>query len=892
MTFDSRADSIPRTRIDEADTMRDNSRRRKRRLGFDSLECRRLLSVTPNDTYYPLQWALNNPNGVDIDAPEAWSLNTGSPSVIVAVIGTTGVDMTNPDLADKLWTNPTPNSDARYPNALHGWDFDANSPAITDTNGHDTNVAGIIAAQAANGQGIAGVSWGSPLMVLKAGTLNGEAAAVDFAVAHGAKVINMSVGWGESPLFFQVDPLYQAIQRAMSSGVVVVAAAGNAGVTGSTSSPGQDLGVLTSQSYTVAPASYRLPNMISVAAVDSSGNLSGFSNYGATTVDLAAPGENIETTGLGDGYISWAAGTSFAAPYVSGVVALVMSQHPEFTPQQVVQRVVSTTKPLPGLAGKTISGGMVNAYNSLLAGLPVSPSGLTAKSNGSNEIDLAWTPSSSTFTTGYKIERSLDGVAWTQIAVVSAATTSYQDFGLSGSTRHSYRVVATSTYAGDSAPGNVVAVATAAAPAGSIGIDAGGGASGAYAADTGFVGGSLYSTTAAIDTSAVTDPAPRAVYQTERYGNFTYNVAGLSPGGTYDVRLDFAEIYYNAPGQRIFNVAINGASVLKNFDLVATTGGIDRAVAYTFKATANPSGAIAIAFTSIVDNAKVSGIRVTPSTPSIPTSPVPVDLAQGRPTYSSTVEGPGYAPGLATDGDGTTRWSSGQWMLGTNTGWIYVDLGTTANIGKVVLDWERAYAVDFQIQVSDDARNWTTLKSVTGNSSGGWQDYSGLNGTGRYVRVYCTRMNATSNYSLYDFQVFGTTSAPPTDLAQGKTAASSTTEGPGYSAANAVDGDGTTRWSSGQWMQATGIGWISVDLGSSMNINEVVLDWERAYAVDFQIQVSDDATNWTTLKSVTGNSSGGWQDYSGLNGTGRYVRIYCTRMNATLNYSLYAFNVY
>ena len=93
-------------------------------------------------------------------------------------------------------------------------------------------------------------------------------------------------------------------------------------------------------------------------------------------------------------------------------------------------------------------------------------------------------------------------------------------------------------------------------------------------------------------------------------------------------------------------------------------------------------------------------------------------------------------------------------MQGTSVGWIYVDLGTSTAISEVVLNWEAAYAVDFQIQVSSDATNWTTLRTVTGNASGGWQDYTGLNETGRYVRILCTRMNSTANYSLFDFNVF------------------------------------------------------------------------------------------------------------------------------------------
>jgi thermitase len=261
-------------------------------LRFEILETRTLLSVTPNDTYYPQQWGLNNSNNVDVDAPQAWDLNTGSSSVIVAAIGITGVDLTNPDLTNRIWTNPNPNSDPNYPGAVHGWNFITNSPTITDTDGHDTNVAGIVAAQTNNSQGIAGVTWGCPFMPLVANTYLEDAAVVNFAVAHGAKVINMSFAYSESSVHFSSDLLYQAIQNAASSGVVCVAAAGNGGTSGSTSNPGQDLATL---SPTVCPAAFRLPNMINVAAVDSSGNLTSFSNYGATTVDLGAPGFNIYT---------------------------------------------------------------------------------------------------------------------------------------------------------------------------------------------------------------------------------------------------------------------------------------------------------------------------------------------------------------------------------------------------------------------------------------------------------------------------------------------------------------------------------------------------------------------------------------------------------------------
>jgi hypothetical protein len=150
------------------------------------------------------------------------------------------------------------------------------------------------------------------------------------------------------------------------------------------------------------------------------------------------------------------------------------------------------------------------------------------------------------------------------------------------------------------------------AAAKSVLINAGGSASGSFAADGFFSGGTTSSTTAAIDTSLVTNPAPPPVYQTERYGTFTYTITGLTPGANYTVRLDFAEIYWTQVGQRVFNVAINGTQVLTNFDIIAAAGGPNRAIAKTFTATADSSGDITIAFTSVVNYAKISGIEIIP----------------------------------------------------------------------------------------------------------------------------------------------------------------------------------------------------------------------------------------------------------------------------------------
>jgi len=142
-------------------------------------------------------------------------------------------------------------------------------------------------------------------------------------------------------------------------------------------------------------------------------------------------------------------------------------------------------------------------------------------------------------------------------------------------------------------------------------ISAGGPAAGAFAADTDFSGGTVSGgTTATINTSQVSNPAPMSVYQHGRYGNMTYTIANLTPGATYTVQLDFVEYYWNAPGQRVFNVAINGTQVLSNFDIFAAAGGKDIAIARSFTATASSSGTITIAFTSLVDNAMIDGIEI------------------------------------------------------------------------------------------------------------------------------------------------------------------------------------------------------------------------------------------------------------------------------------------
>jgi hypothetical protein len=141
-------------------------------------------------------------------------------------------------------------------------------------------------------------------------------------------------------------------------------------------------------------------------------------------------------------------------------------------------------------------------------------------------------------------------------------------------------------------------------------VNSGGAAVGSFKADTGFSGGNTYATTAAIITTGITNPAPQAVYQSERYGNFTYTIGGLTGGAAYTVRLHFAEIYWNAAGSRVFNVAINGSAVLTNFDIYVAAGGKNTAIIKSFTASANSSGQIVVTYTTVKDNAKSSGIEV------------------------------------------------------------------------------------------------------------------------------------------------------------------------------------------------------------------------------------------------------------------------------------------
>ena len=320
-------------------------------------------ATTPNDPSYSQLWGLNNTGqdggtpDADIDAPEAWDIQKGDPNLVIGVIDT-GVDYDHPDLSANIWTNPgeiagdrIDNDRNGYIDDVRGWDFADNDNNPMDVDGHGTHVAGTIAGKGNNGVGVTGVAWNAKIMPLKFlddrgdGFTSNAILAINYATAKGVKLTNNSWGGGGHS-----QALYDAINTAGQQGALFIAAAGNDG---------------TNNDITPAyPASYDLANIISVASTTRTDGLSSFSNYGATTVDLGAPGSSIYST-LPNSSYGTKSGTSMASPHVTGAAALLWSQNPTWTAQQVKNKLMQTTDPISALSGKTVTGGRLNINNAL-----------------------------------------------------------------------------------------------------------------------------------------------------------------------------------------------------------------------------------------------------------------------------------------------------------------------------------------------------------------------------------------------------------------------------------------------------------------------------------------------------------------------------------------------
>jgi subtilisin family serine protease len=312
----------------------------------------------PTDRLFADQWALQA--GEPLDVASAWEIADGA-GTVVAVIDS-GADLTHPDLRDSLWTNPgeiagngIDDDHDGWVDDVHGIDLIDHDGEPTDQDGHGTHVAGIIAA-ARNGSGVVGVAPAAKLMIIRAldaanaGTTSDVITGIQYAVAHGANVINMSVNGDASD-----ENLRDAIAAAGAAGVTVVVSAGNSG-----------RNITQIPSY---PASYVNPDLLSVAAADVGGLLATFSNFGSI-VSLAAPGVDILSTAMGGDY-ELRSGTSMAAPETTGAIALLHSARPDLGPAELRSTLISTSTHEPGLAG-LLGAGEVNIVAALRSVVPES----------------------------------------------------------------------------------------------------------------------------------------------------------------------------------------------------------------------------------------------------------------------------------------------------------------------------------------------------------------------------------------------------------------------------------------------------------------------------------------------------------------------------------------
>jgi serine protease len=348
--------------------------------------------MTPNDAMYNKLWGLPK-----IAANQAWDVSTGSKTVVVGVVDT-GVDYTHPDLAANAWSNNGSVNGCAA--GTHGFNALTNSCDPMDDHNHGSHVSGTIGAVGNNGVGVIGVDPNVSIMGLKflnsggGGTTSGAVVAIDWAVKAkmaGVNVRVLSNSWGGGGYS---QALKDEIEKAGARDILFVAAAGNYGMNADTNP--------------FYPCAYHTANEICVAASDNRDRLASFSNYGAATVDLAAPGTGVLSTVRGGAYGTMS-GTSMATPHVSGTAALMLSKGYQ-TVSALKATILATVDPIAAAAGKTTTGGRLNADKAVLAATPspvptgdfslsVSPSSQSVSSGGTATYIVTVTPTGG-FTAG------------------------------------------------------------------------------------------------------------------------------------------------------------------------------------------------------------------------------------------------------------------------------------------------------------------------------------------------------------------------------------------------------------------------------------------------------------------------------------------------------------
>lgn len=337
--------------------------------------------VMLNDPAVHQNWGINHS-----DATRAWTLTKGSKNIVVAVIDT-GADVNHEDLAANIWTNPGESGlDANgkdkatngidddgngFVDDVHGWNFVSKNSNLQDNHGHGTHIGGIVGAVAGNKKGVAGIAPEVSLMVLKyydpkvpnTDNLKNTIEAIKYAIKMKANIINYSGGGTE---FSQEE--FEAVQAAKKEGILFVAAAGNE--------------KSNSDKHKYYPADYGLSNIISVTAVDPSKSVLSSSNYGESTVDIAAPGQNILSTLPGNTY-GYMTGTSQATAFVTGGAVLVMAQKLGINADDTKKYLLATGNSEESLIAKCRTSKQLNLYKALtILDSGISVSGVVAV-NGS-----------------------------------------------------------------------------------------------------------------------------------------------------------------------------------------------------------------------------------------------------------------------------------------------------------------------------------------------------------------------------------------------------------------------------------------------------------------------------------------------------------------------------